>query len=103
MAKALAWNPPYQASLATRVEALIERCENLEARATAAEAERDALREDIKRKDAALVRADQFISNGIEFGFIRMPDTSTPDPAHETPEIVRAALRPSAKGGRDGE
>jgi len=76
--------------------------EHWKARATAAEAERDALRRDVKRKDDALVRADQFITNGIAFGFIRMPDASTPDPAHETPEIVRAALRP-AKGGRDGE
>lgn len=40
----------------------------------------------------ALERADQFISNGIELGFIRMPDPSTPDPAHDTPEIIRAAL-----------
>lgn len=40
----------------------------------------------------ALRRADQFITNGVELGFIRMPDASTPDTAHETPEIVRAAL-----------
>lgn len=41
----------------------------------------------------ALRRADQFITNGIEFGFIRMPDAGTPDPAHETPGIIHAALR----------
>jgi len=41
----------------------------------------------------ALRRADRFITNGIEFGFIRMPDAGTPDPAHETPGIIRAALR----------
>lgn len=47
---------------------------------------------DIKRKDNALRCADQFITNGIEFGFIRMPDASTPDPARETPGIIRSAL-----------
>lgn len=40
----------------------------------------------------ALRKADQFIANGIELGFIRMPDADTPDPAHKTPEIVRAAI-----------
>lgn len=40
----------------------------------------------------ALKRADQFISNGIELGFIRMPDAGVPDPAHETPGIIRAAI-----------
>jgi len=54
-----------------------------------------ALMADIKRKDDALRRADQFITNGTEFGFIRMPDASTPDPAHETPGIIRAALEPA--------
>lgn len=50
----------------------------------------------LRTREAALVealkRADSFITNGIELGFIRMPDPSTPDPAHETPGIVRAAL-----------
>jgi hypothetical protein len=41
---------------------------------------------------AALKRANEFITNGIELGFIRMPDASTPDAAHETPGIVRAAI-----------
>lgn len=49
---------------------------------------------------AALQRADQFITNGIEFGFIRMPDADTPDPANRTPVIVRDAIanatRPTA-------
>lgn len=46
---------------------------------------------------AALEAAHQFISNGIEFGYITMPDPSTPDSAHATPGIVRAALA-KAKG-----
>lgn len=40
----------------------------------------------------ALEAADQFIRNGIELGFIRMPSPSTPDPAHGTPDKVAAAL-----------
>jgi hypothetical protein len=41
---------------------------------------------------SALKRADQFITNGIALGYIRMPDADTPDTAHETPGIVRAAI-----------
>jgi hypothetical protein len=40
----------------------------------------------------ALKAAEQFISNGIEVGFIRMPDADTPDPAHNTLPAVRAAI-----------
>lgn len=46
--------------------------------------------------DAALVEAlehaRQFIRNGIDLGFIRMPDGDTPDPAHETLPRIEAAL-----------
>lgn len=45
----------------------------------------------------ACKRAEQFIANGIEFGFIRLPDAGTPDPAHDTLPAIRAAL---AKAGR---
>jgi hypothetical protein len=41
---------------------------------------------------AALKVAEQFIANGIEFGYIRMPDQGTPDPAHETPRLIREAI-----------
>lgn len=40
----------------------------------------------------ALEAADQFIRNGIELGFIRMPDAATPDPALKTPAKIEAAL-----------
>lgn len=40
----------------------------------------------------ALRAADQFITNGIELGYIRMPDPGTPDSALKTPGIIRAAL-----------
>jgi hypothetical protein len=41
---------------------------------------------------AALRKADQFISNGTELGYIRMPDADTPDSAHDTPPMIRAAI-----------
>lgn len=40
----------------------------------------------------ALVAADQFITNGIELGFIRMPDKDCADPAHDTPSLNKQAL-----------
>ena len=45
----------------------------------------------------ALRRADEFISNGIALGYIRMPDADTPDSAHQTPGIVRAAIALATK------
>lgn len=39
-----------------------------------------------------LKRVDQFITNGILLGFIRMPDDNTYDPAHEVPKLVRSAI-----------
>jgi hypothetical protein len=55
-------------------------------------AERDAARAEADRLREALVRAEQFIVNGTAFGFIRMPDAGTPDSAHETLPLIRAAL-----------
>jgi hypothetical protein len=40
----------------------------------------------------ALTGAARFIKNGVEFGYIRMPDADCPDPAHETPGKVDAAI-----------
>nr|WP_315528235.1 hypothetical protein [uncultured Achromobacter sp.] len=42
---------------------------------------------------AALQSAQRFIRNGVEFGYIRMPDADTPDPAHRTPGLIEAAIR----------
>ncbi|MDN7892370.1 hypothetical protein QZM93_27545, partial [Burkholderia cepacia] len=36
--------------------------------------------------------AKHFIANGIELGFIRMPDADCPDPAHDTPKLIDEAL-----------
>lgn len=41
----------------------------------------------------ALEAARRFIRNGIEFGYIRMPDAYKPDPAHRTPGMIDAAIR----------
>jgi hypothetical protein len=40
----------------------------------------------------ALRSAQRFIRNGVEFGYIRMPDADCPDPAHDTPKNIDAAL-----------
>lgn len=40
----------------------------------------------------ALELARQFIVNGVEFGYITMPDVDTPDSAHETLPMIDAAL-----------
>lgn len=45
-----------------------------------------------ERLREALLRAQAFIRNGIELGFIRMPDKDCPDPAHDTPGIIDSAL-----------
>ena len=42
----------------------------------------------------ALKHADEFIRNGVEFGYIRMPDDDLKgiDSAHDTPKIIAKAL-----------
>lgn len=45
-----------------------------------------------ERAVEALEAARQFITNGIEFGYIRMPDADTPDSAHDTLPLIEAAL-----------
>jgi len=40
----------------------------------------------------ALMHARDFIRNGVALGFIHMPDPDCPDPAHETPKLIDAAL-----------
>lgn len=62
------------------------RCESLEA-------EIAALKRRLEIAHTALQTADQFITNGIELKFIRMPDADCPDRAHQTPGIIRAALK----------
>lgn len=40
----------------------------------------------------AIKKAIEFIENGIDFGFIRMPDVDTPDSAHKVLPMLKAAL-----------
>lgn len=40
----------------------------------------------------ALKKAKEFIENGIELGYIRMPDADTPDSAHNTLPMINAAI-----------
>lgn len=47
---------------------------------------------------AALELANQFIMNGIEFGYIQMPQPDTPDSALTTPDVIRDTIA-RAKGG----
>lgn len=49
--------------------------------------------------ELALLEADQFITNGIELGYIRMPDADVPDAAHHIPGNIRAALTGEKKDG----
>lgn len=51
-----------------------------------------ALTAEVARKDEALRAAKQFIENGVEGGFILMPDPDTPDTAHNTLPMIRTAL-----------
>lgn len=46
-----------------------------------------------KQALAALESAQRFIRNGVEFGYVRMPDADTPDPAHHTPGLIEEAIR----------
>ncbi|WP_447775186.1 hypothetical protein [Pseudomonas chlororaphis] len=65
-------------------------------------AEREALQADLDAKDQrvdeleGLLRlARQFVVNGIDLGYIQMPDTDTPDPAHDLVPKIDAVLNPA--------
>jgi hypothetical protein len=47
--------------------------------------------DEVKQLREALRMAEQFIQNGVEFGFINMPATKT-DPAYRTLPAIQAAL-----------
>lgn len=61
-------------------------------------AQASAYKERVERAIKALTAADQFITNGIALGFIRMPDAGTPDPALDTPDLVSETLRALLNG-----
>jgi len=41
---------------------------------------------------AALKKANEFITNGIDLGYIRMPDVDSNDSALKTPELIMTAI-----------
>lgn len=47
----------------------------------------------LREADKALVAADEFINNGIDFGYIRMPDPDSKDSALKAPSLVVCALQ----------
>ena len=51
---------------------------------------------------AACKAAAIFIRNGVDLGFIRMPDEEVPDPAHLVPEMLEAAIA-KAEGGKKAD
>ncbi len=59
--------------------------------------ERDTLRAQLAERNALLRLAKQFVVNGVELGYIRMPDADTPDPAHDLLPKINAALSASAE------
>lgn len=52
----------------------------------------DGVPREIAAAIQALTTARQFIVNGVDLGFIRMPDAETPDPAHGTVPMLDKAL-----------
>nr|WP_282103254.1 hypothetical protein [Pseudomonas sp. PNPG3] len=61
-----------------------------------AEAERDTMRAQVAGNMDLLRLALQFIVNGVELGYIQMPEAETPDPAHDLLPKLQAALSASA-------
>lgn len=57
----------------------------------------DALRAQLAERDALLRLARQFVVNGVDLGYIQMPDADTPDPAHDLVPKIDAALSASAE------
>lgn len=60
--------------------------------ARAARTECAQLRERQEQWSDLLVLARQFVVNGIELGYVQMPDDDTPDPAHDLVPKISAAL-----------
>lgn len=54
--------------------------------------ERDTLLAQLAKAHALLRLARQFVINGVDLGYIQMPDADTPDPAHDLVPKIDAAL-----------
>lgn len=58
----------------------------------------ESLQSECERLRTAAKHAVQFISNGVELGYIKMPDQDTPDPAHNTLLMLKVAIAQQEKG-----
>lgn len=56
----------------------------------------DAKDQRVDELEGLLRLARQFVVNGIDLGYIQMPDADTPDPAHYLVPKIDAALNPPA-------
>lgn len=87
-----------------RLRAEVKRLEGLFTQALSRGADQEIeLNAKLAERDALLREASQFVVNGIEFGYIRMPEADTPDPAHELAPKIDAALSTSAEPKLRGE
>lgn len=57
------------------------------------EQERDTHRTQLAEQASLLRLVREFVMNGVELGYIQMPDAETPDPAHDLVPKLDAALR----------
>ena len=48
----------------------------------------------VRELEGLLRLARQFVTNGVELGYITMPDPETPDAAHDLVPMIDAALKP---------
>ncbi|EIM13825.1 hypothetical protein [Pseudomonas chlororaphis] len=63
----------------------------------ALQADLDARDQRVDELEGLLRLARQFVVNGIDLGYIKMPDVDTPDPAHDLVPKIDAALNPTPK------
>lgn len=66
-------------------------------RADAAVGDANDAERKLAERDALLRLARQFVVNGVDLGYIQMPDADTPDPAHDLVPKIDAALSGSAE------
>lgn len=69
-----------------------EQNHSLEQRCQAEQAACQAADRRVEEMKAALRRASQFVVNGVDLGYIQMPDADTPDPAHDLLPMIDATL-----------
>ena len=67
------------------------RFSEMQDRALLAEADAARLRDALRVAEGALRKADQFVTNGVELGYIRLPDAVT-DPALATPGAIKDTI-----------